>query len=217
MYSFKKILFIFLLFPLIADGQTKYPPDSREQIPLVLNNTYFGAGFGYATSPYGNNNLINGFQASYFKNAAPGFNVFLGHYFNRYFAAELSLQSLMREPNNYAITINNSNNYFHANVLALSLRPTWPMTKRMSVYALAGLGMLVRTSVTINTLNATSPQNMAVFVTGGGLTYGITSNWFMDLGLQYTLPRTDLCFRRISLFVQTIKITCLLHISLFIS
>ena len=93
MTLFKKLILALCATSIMTSvfADAKYPPDQREQTPAILNNTYFGLGVGYTDIPYSNANLINGFQATSFSNPRVGLNVFLGHYFNRYLAAEVSL------------------------------------------------------------------------------------------------------------------------------
>src|SRR3990167_10293633 len=93
MKSFKKLIIIICSFGIIlsATANTQYKPGKRAQLPPELNNTYMGFGAGYTDIPFSNNNLINGFRATSFTNPTVGLNVFIGHYFNPYLAAEINL------------------------------------------------------------------------------------------------------------------------------
>ena len=144
-------------------------------------------------SPFSNQDLQNGFQAASFKDNTAGYNVFLGHYFKPYLAAELSLTGTSGsrfEANN--VSGDNLNNSLRLTILGLSLRPTWSITQRFQVYGLAGFAMLVRKGFSIdNDVVASSDNNMATFLTGGGVAYALTSHWHVNAGVEYTTPRND--------------------------
>lgn len=190
--SKKALLIIGCCFiSLFSHATTHYPPKPHEQLPHALNNVYFGVGLGYTNTPFSNNDLQNDFQASSFKNSAFAFNVFLGKYFNPYFAIEMNLMH-PKDDAQYANNISSVNkSSIHASLFGVVLRPTWPVTKRVNLYGLAGFGMIIRSSVAINNITAISPENMATFLTGAGITYGLTENWHFNAGVEYALARSD--------------------------
>ena len=170
-------------------AETHYLPEKREQLPTFLNQTYFGMGAGYTDIPFSNKNLINGFQANRFKNPNAGLNVYLGHYFNPHLAFEISLMRPIKWAYAYGINTPSDKHSIWVSVFGISLRPTLPITKHLSLYALAGLGIVSRHGFAINNTTAIPSQDFMTFLTGGGFSYALTSHWHWNTGLEYTLAR----------------------------
>jgi len=175
-----------------ATTQKEYAPGERAQLPPELNNTYVGMGAGYTSFPYSNSDLINGFQAQSFTNPHFGLNVFIGHYFNPYLAAEISLMRPIEWA--YANNLVNNTAGKHSiwiSLMGITLRPTLPINNRLSLYGIGGLGIVSRHGFNVGNVNAIPSEDMATFLTGGGLTYAITQNWHLNLGLEYALAQQE--------------------------
>ncbi|OGT44681.1 MAG: hypothetical protein A3E82_05135 [Gammaproteobacteria bacterium RIFCSPHIGHO2_12_FULL_38_11] len=175
-----------------AATQKEYAPSKREQLPPVLNNTYVGMGAGYTSFPYSNSDLINGFQAQSFSNPHVGLNVFIGHYFNPYLAAEISLMRPIERA--YANNIINNTPGKHSiwiSLMGITLRPTLPINNRLSLYGIAGLGIVSRHGFDVGTTNAIPSEDIATELTGGGVTYAFTQNWHLNLGLEYAFAQQN--------------------------
>jgi opacity protein-like surface antigen len=196
MNLFKKLILTLCVTAIVtsvfADTTAKYPPDAREQTPAILNNTYFGLGIGYTDIPYSNSNFINGQQATSFSNPNVGLNVFLGHYFNRYLAAELSLMRPIEWSYAYGVSTPGGRNSIWTSLFGISLRPTLPLTQRISIYGLAGLGIASRHGFTNNNnVTAIPSEDVATFLTGGGVTFSLSQYWRWNLGVEYSFARAD--------------------------
>ncbi|PIZ03383.1 MAG: hypothetical protein COY58_09475 [Gammaproteobacteria bacterium CG_4_10_14_0_8_um_filter_38_16] len=180
---------IFLITILSANANTHYFPDKRAQLPKALNNSYLGMGVGYTDIPYSNTNLINGFQANSFTNPSVGLNVFLGHYFNPYLAAQISLMRPIKWAYANNIPTVNGKHSIWISIFGFSLRPTMPITQRLSAYGIAGLGLISRHGFAIRGVTAISSTVVPTFLTGGGLTYALTPHWHLNAGVDYTVAR----------------------------
>lgn len=192
MRLFKKLIIILCSAGMISSAlaSTQYKPDKREQLPPELNNTYMGMGIGYTDFPYSNSDLINGFQATSFTNPSVGLNVFIGHFFNPYLAAQVSLMRPIEWA--YANQVTNSTssrNSIWISIFGFSLRPTLPITPRLSAYGIAGLGMISRHGFAIGGVTAIPSTVIPTFLTGGGLTYALTSHWHVNAGVDYTVAQ----------------------------
>lgn len=183
------IVFCFLLVGFSAMAAPQYKPDSREQVPAILNNTYFGMGIGYTDIPYSNSDLINGFSATSFTNPSVGLNVYIGHFFNRYLAAQVSLMRPIEWAYANNVTTPPSKNSIWISIFGLSLRPTLPITNRLSAYGIAGLGMISRHGFMINGVTAIPSTVVPTLLTGGGFTYAATPYWHITAGVDYTLAQ----------------------------
>lgn len=193
MKSFKKLIIILCSFGMIvsAFANTEYLPGKRAQLPPELNNTYMGFGAGYTDIPFSNNNLINGFRATSFTNPTVGLNVFIGHYFNPYLAAEISLMRPIKWAYAHGVSAPGSKNSIWISLFGITLRPTLPITQRVNLYGIAGLGIISRHGFTVGNTVAIPSQDMMTALTGGGLTYALTSHWHLNLGLEYALARPE--------------------------
>lgn len=196
MPAFKKMIVIllticFLSTAFSAPTQTRYPPDDRSQLPSGLNNTYLGIGAGYTDIPYSNSNLMNGFKATSFTNPSTGINVFIGHFFNRYIAGEISLMRPFKWAYANGLTSPTSKNSIWVSIFGLSARPTLPISKRVSLYGIAGLGIISRHGFKLANTTVIPSEDIATFLTGGGMTYALTPHWHLNLGVQYSLPRPE--------------------------
>lgn len=175
----------------VAASVTQYKPDDRSQLPAALDNSYVGMGAGYTDIPYSNSDLINGFHADSFKNPSFGLNVFIGHFFNPYLAAELSLMRPVEWSYANNVVSNNDKHSIWISLFGLSLRPTLPITQKFSLYGLAGVGLISRHGFNAGHANATAipSKNIATLLTGGGATYALTPAWHLNAGVEYALAR----------------------------
>jgi len=179
-------LTIFISFPVWATQSSLADP--RRQLPAVLNQTYMGASVGYTDIPFSNAHLINGFRAESFKNPDIGLSVFIGHFFNRYLAGQISLMRPIKW--SYANNITPNKRYsIWTSLFGLALRPTLPITHQLSMYGLSGLGIVSRHGFQVNNVTAMPSVDLITLFTGGGLTYAIDTHWHWDVGFQYALAR----------------------------
>lgn len=189
----KKIILLSYCFGTLASAgaETRYAPDDRAQLPAALNNSYFGMGAGYTDIPFSNRHLINGFQATSFKNPSFGLNIFIGHYFNPYLAAEISLMRPIKWAYANGVVTPGDKHSIWISLFGLSLRPTLPITPRFSAYGLAGMGIISRHGFNAGAqnINAIPSEDIATLLTGGGFTYALTPTWHFNLGLEYALAR----------------------------
>jgi len=188
----KIILLIFFSGMIVSiNAETKYPPDSRSQLPAALDNSYFGMGAGYTDIPYSNKDLLNGFQARSFTNPAFGLTIFIGHFFNRYVATDISLMRPVQWSYPNGILTPTDKHSIWVSLFGISLRPTLPLTKRISVYGLTGLGIISRHGFNLGAANtpAVASRDIATLLTGGGVTYALTSHWHANIGVEYALAQ----------------------------
>lgn len=187
-----KIILSVLLSSIIlsAHAATHYQPGKRAQLPSAFINSYFGMGIGYTDIPFSNKNLLNNFQARSFSNPSVGLNAFVGHYFNPYIAAQISLMRPIKWA--YANNVSGSpdkRNSIWISLFGFSVRPTWPISSRVNLYGLAGLGVASRHGFSVNGVTAMPSKVIPTFLTGGGVSYALTSHWHLQAGVDYALAR----------------------------
>src|SRR3990167_1598897 len=195
MTFFKKIILLSSCLGvfLSAQAETHHTPDDRAQLPAALNNSYCGMGAGYTDIPFSNSNLIYAFQATSFTNPAFGLNIFIGHYFNPYLAAEISLMRPVEWAYANGVVTPGDRHSIWISLFGISLRPTLPITPRFSVYGLAGMGIVSRHGFNAGTndINAIPSEDVATAITGGGITYALTPAWHLNVGLEYAFAQPE--------------------------
>ena len=186
------LLLIGLLYAAVGfASENHYPPDKRAQLPAALNNSYLGFGAGYTSIPYSNSDLVNGYQANHFDNPAVGLNIYIGHYFNPYLGAEIGLMRPIEWAYAYGVQTPADKHSIWISLFDIALRPTLPITKRFSLYALSGLGIISRHGFNIDTSTAIASNTLYTFFTGGGFNYALTDHWFWNVGVEYALAKRN--------------------------
>ncbi len=189
-----KLFFLALIFTtttFAATIQPEYSPGPRTQLPAGLNQTYLGMSAGYTDIPYSNSDLQYGYHANSFTDPNVGLGIFVGHFFNRYLAAQLSLMRPIEWAYANGIVTPSDRHSIWVSIFGFALRPTLPLTDRLSLYGIGGLGIISRHGFQLNNQNVVASEDIMSFFTGGGITYALTKSWHADLGLQYTVPRNN--------------------------
>lgn len=179
----------------LADSQTDisvdthYVPGKRAQLPPEFDDTYLGFGAGYTDIPYSNSDLINGLKANHFTNPNSGLNVFVGHFFTPHWALEASLMRPIAWAYANDIAYPGDRHSIWVSLFGIDVRPTLPVTPRLSVYAQAGVGVISRHGFSINGVTASPSTDLLTELTGAGFTYALTPHWHLNLGVEYALPQ----------------------------
>src|SRR3990167_2537347 len=189
----KKWLLLFLIVAqsCIVAETAQFSPDDRAQLPNVLNNSYIGFNAGYTDIPYNNANLINGFQANHFDNPNFGLNIYLGHYFNPYLGMEIGLMRPVNWAYAYGVQTPSDKHSIWVSLFDVALRPTLPITSRLSLFALTGPGIVSRHCFSIGDTTAIPSKTFFTFFAGGGLCYALSEHWFWNTGVNYSVARND--------------------------
>ena len=186
----RKIIF-WLLFFSISASAAEFKPDQRTQLPASLNQTYFGMGVDYTNIPFSNKNLMNGFSAASFTNPDVGLNVFIGHFFNQYIAAQISLMRPIQWTYANQVSGDGKRHSIWISVFGIAMRPTLPLSEKFSLYGIEGVGIVSRHGFSVGTPDvvAIPSADLMTPLVGGGITYAITPYWHLDTGLQYAVAR----------------------------
>lgn len=184
-------LFLILLFCCSLAFAGEYKPDSRMQLPPELNQTYFGFGGDYTDIPFSNRYLINGATATSFDNPAFGLHIYIGHFFNPYFAMQVSLMRPVKWSYANQVSLDQKRHSIWISVFGVTARPTLPLNQQFSLYGIGGLGIVSRHGFTANGVTGIPSSDLMTLLTGGGVTYAITPYWHLDTGMQYTVARPN--------------------------
>lgn len=184
------LLFVFLFFA-TSTHAFLHKPDHREQLPPSLNHTYLGFGGGYTSFPFSNQYFLNGIHAASFTNPSFGLNVFIGHYFNPYLAAEVSLMRPIKWAYAHGIVTPTDVHSIWISVFGISVKPTLPISTKMSLYGLAGLGIISRHGFGIGGTTVIPSEDIFSVLTGAGMSYALTPYWHFNLGFQHTFEQKN--------------------------
>lgn len=185
--SVLSILCLILLFK----GSFISAQDVRTQYPLFLKNAYAGVNIGYINYPFSQLQLEPGFQAAEVRVPHAAVRVILyGRRFSKYLSAQINYMRPVGwvEYNNV-----NGDGKIHKvgmNVAGLTIRPQLPVSKRFSIYAEGGLGIITRGGFIIDGTVVVKDANYGSLLLGGGLEYHLEDRWTLLLGTAWS-PAND--------------------------
>lgn len=161
-------------------------PDTRTQLPELLQDSYLGLNIGYLSNPFSARQLQPGFTVGSVSvpHAAYGIGLF-GYRLNRHLAAQITYV----RPVNY-VRYRDINGAATSNSVwmaygAFTLKTQVPLTPATSVYAEAGLGITNRRGFDIGGAQVVAHELFRTFVVGGGLEYRASKSWDVVAGALY--------------------------------
>jgi len=162
-------------------GQPAAPDPAQDQptqYPRFLLNSYVGVQLGYIDFPFSNSQVQPGFHAQSVQVPHFAARVFLiGHEFNQYFSAQISEMRPVEWVNYQNVNGDQTHHFVWMNVAGLTAKARRPLTRKWSVYAEGGLGVVTRKGFAINQSQVVNDSSYATILFGGGLDYFINDNW----------------------------------------
>ncbi len=198
----------------VATTTPTTPPTAQQRPTLgerLLINSYVGLQIGGITYPFSGAQLQPGFQVQSVATPPLAVRVIIyGHQFNKYFSAQISEM----RPVEWVLYKNvNGDNFAHSvwmNIGGLSGKGSLPITRKISLFGEAGLGIVTRTGFSIGTAPAVTGISYSTILFGGGAEYALNDRWsllasvvalpgnsgnkqphsiFFSAGFDYTLRR----------------------------
>jgi hypothetical protein len=177
----------------------------------LLINSYVGLHIGGITYPFSGAQLQPGFQVQSVATPPLAVRVIIyGHQFNKYFSAQISEM----RPVEWVLYKNvNGDNFAHSvwmNIGGLTGKGSLPITRKISLFGEAGLGIVTRTGFSIGPGPAVTGASYSTILFGGGAEYALNDRWsllasvvalpgnsgdkqphsiFFSAGFDYTLRR----------------------------
>ncbi|MFZ4414131.1 MAG: acyloxyacyl hydrolase [Bacteroidales bacterium] len=182
------------LFLLILCCLPKYihAQDSRIQYPSFLSKAYFGINIGYINYPFSNSHLEPGYAAEEITVPHAAVRITLvGYRFNDY----LTTQITYMRPVDWVVYRNitgdiaNNKHSVWMNVGGLTLTSQLPLSKKVSLFAEAGLGLITRQGFkdpNDPSKELVKSSNYASFLLGGGVKYHCNDKWDLLLSTVYS-------------------------------
>lgn len=180
----RKILLISALFTLLP--AYSYAKETTTQFPALLQNTYFGLQLGSVSYPFTNQALIPGYQASDIKTPHLAARAILGYQINPYLAAQISLMRPFYWVRYNSINGDKKSHSVWMSLFGITLKPSFPITKRFSVYAEGGVGIVSRHGIYIGNTTVLPNSNYVTPMLGAGLQYQMSRHWLANAGFIYS-------------------------------
>ncbi len=179
------ILLMIVLLPCFS--VRAQPGEKRIQYPWGLKNSYFGLNLGYINYPFSSAQLEPGFSVASISipHIAPRL-ILYGHQFNKYLSAQISY---MRPVGWVLYTSINGDQTKHSvwmNIGGLTLATQVPLTKKFSLFAEAGLGVITRKGFEIDYVPVIKNATYATGLFGGALQYHINRKWDLQLSTTWS-------------------------------
>lgn len=203
-YIKRRLLIVILLFAFFAPKLVATPEvylgnfnrdtvDNRTQLPLAMQKSYFEFSIGSVGYPFCAKQLQPGYTLESIGVHRPAVRlVLLGYEFNKYLLAQISYMRPIwwvnykyRANNDITGTVHSRTVWM--NVASATLRPTLPLSKKISIYAEGGLGLVTRHGIKDEQGNVViSDLNFATTTFGAGVTYNLNESWALQAVGSYT-------------------------------
>jgi len=167
--------------------------DRRAQMSLPMQKSYFEFGIGAIGYPFGAKQLQPGYFLESVKINRPAVRlVLLGYEFNKYLSAQVTYMRPVwwvnyKYRDNHDVSGTVYRRTVWMNVAGVTLKPTFPLSDKVSIYAEGGLGMVTRHGIKDQQGNVViSDLNFATTTFGAGVTYNLDESWAIQALGSYT-------------------------------
>lgn len=163
------------------------PGEKRIQYPKGLKSSYFGLNMGYINYPFSSAQLEPGFtvQSITVPHIAPRL-ILYGHQFNKYLSAQISYMRPVGWVLYKNINGDQSKHSVWMNVGGLTMAAQLPISKKISLLAEAGLGVITRKGFKQGNVVVIKNAEYATGLFGGALQYHINRRWDLQLSTTWS-------------------------------
>lgn len=177
-----QLLVIFLLLLLQSIAAMAQPGEKRIQYPGALKNSYYGVNIGYINYPFTTAHMEPGFTAGVIQIPRMAVRLVLyGHQFNKYVSAQITYMRPVDWVKYKNINGDQKSHSVWMNVAGLTAASTIPVSKRFSLFAEAGLGIITRKGFEINNAPVVKSAVYGTLLAGGALQYHLNKKWDLQL------------------------------------
>jgi hypothetical protein len=172
-----------LASPAAAQDQTLYP--------RFLANSYAGVQLGYIGYGFSTTQLQPGFQAQSIEVPHLAARVVLfGHEFHKYFSAQVSDMRPVQWVAYQSVNGDQVHHQVWMNIAGLTGKSNLPLTRMLSVYGEAGLGIVTRKGFSIGPSQVVNDASYATGLFGAGLEYRLGDHWGLLTGVTLAPGRS---------------------------
>jgi hypothetical protein len=188
-----RTLLLFFFLAAFTKAATAQDSDRRAQYPGLLANSYFSVNLGFLQIPFSAAQLEPGHTVESISVPPIALRaVLFGHQFNKYLSAQVSYM----RPVTYAAFRNidgvKGDHYVWMHYGSLTVKSQLPLSRRLSLAAEAGLGIVTRKGFSINGQTIVRSGSYETVFLGGGLEYHLNRKWDLLAGVAYTPSNADL-------------------------
>ena len=172
----------FILFTsLYSFGQ-----DKRAQYPPVLINSWFSVNIGYIKYSFSKKQLEPGYTAESVHIPHTAVRILFGHRFSKYLSAEISYMRPVGFVEYRNVNGSQTDYEVGMNVAGLTIRPTLPISKKLSVNTEAGIGIITRGGFIVINAPGVKDAVFASVLLGGGLEYQLNAKWNLSVNTVWS-------------------------------
>lgn len=173
---------VFLLLHYCAFTQ-----DTRVQYPKILQNSFVGVNIGYINYPFSALQLKDGYTATTINIPHVAVRMILaGHHFNKYLSAQISYMRPVGWVEYRNVNGDGRNHSVWMNVAGLTVTGQLPLSKKFSLFAEGGLGIITRKGFKINGEQVIDDATYSTVLLGGGIKYRVNNRWDLMLSTVYS-------------------------------
>ncbi len=183
----KYIYCFFLAFMILLNSRIINAQDLRNQYPSVLSKAYFEVNIGYIVYPFSDASMIPGYHVASVSTPHEAVRLTLfGFYFNDYISAQIDYMRPVRWVMFKDVTGDppGSEHSVWMSYGSLTFKGQYPVYKRISLFAEAGLGIVTRHGFGAPQQIVTN-INYATYMLGGGFKYRINNKFDLNLSTVY--------------------------------
>jgi Lipid A 3-O-deacylase (PagL)/Outer membrane protein beta-barrel domain len=159
----------------------------RMQYPPGLLNSNFGVSIGYLHYNFTAKQLEPGFSVSSVNVPPIGVRVnLIGHRFNKYLSANIHYMRPVGWVKYKNVNGDNEEHSVWMNIAGLTLQSQLPLSKKVSLYGEAGLGIITRKGFKINNVWAVKNAGYATGFFETGFRYHVNPRWDLLASLSYS-------------------------------
>lgn len=182
-----QIILAGLVFLLQAITVFAQPGEKRIQYPAALKNSYYGINIGYINYPFTTAHMEPGFTAQRVNIPHTAVRVVLyGHQFNKYLSAQITYMRPVDWVKYKNVNGDQKDHSVWMNVAGLTAASTFPVSKKFSLFAEAGLGIITRKGFEINNVPVVKGAVYGTLLTGGALQYHLNKKWDLQLSAVWS-------------------------------
>jgi opacity protein-like surface antigen len=160
--------------------------DTRAQYPALLTNSYFSVNIGRIDYAFSGQQLEPGFSTTGIEIPRVTVRMVLfGHQFNKYLSAQATYMRPVQYVSYRGINGESGGHHVWMHFGGVTLKPALPLTRRVSLFAEAGLGITSRSGFEIGTAPVVRDANFGSVLLGGGVDYHVSNTWDLTAGITY--------------------------------
>ena len=161
--------------------------DKQAQYSKVLQNSYFGVNIGHINYPFSATQLEPGYQVREVKVPHTAVRLVLfGHEFNDHLSAQITYMRPVLWVRYRDVNGDDGNHSVWMNVAGLTVKGKIPLSKKFSLSAEAGLGIITRSGFQKDGNTVVSDANYSTGLLGGTLEYRLKNKWDLLISTVYS-------------------------------